>query len=304
MKAYLVLLSIIAIGVVLASASVVEEGSERRPVIRRSNDVAKKVYGLANKAAKGGRRAAKNAARTAKRVAKRLAKRLAKKAARLAKKAAKAAKKAAKKNAALANQSLGLLNHINKLGKAGKRDMSALGAATKQVRNMATRDQLAAGDALKESRRALADVKVAGLSIKAKLAELKQMVRVVSRKIGRVVGKTLAAKRRPAKAAAAFKVSKHRRKRALLAQEAVGRMHIAVAELEDAHASGDFDLAANKVTEAQGHVHHAIRHYSQFADEDQVSQRAQSLIEQSAQTSGEADNIVEAAEAEIARQQD
>ena len=55
-KAYLVLLSIIAIGVVLASASVVEEGSERtRPVIRRSNDVAKKVYGLANKAAKGGR---------------------------------------------------------------------------------------------------------------------------------------------------------------------------------------------------------------------------------------------------------
>jgi hypothetical protein len=54
-KAYLVLLSIIAI-VVLASASVVEEGSERtRPVIRRSNDVAKKVYGLANKAAKGGR---------------------------------------------------------------------------------------------------------------------------------------------------------------------------------------------------------------------------------------------------------
>jgi hypothetical protein len=72
-----VLLSIIAIGVVLASASVVEEGSERRPVIRRSNDVAKKVYGLANK------------------VAKRLAKRLAKKAARLATKAAKAAKKAA-----------------------------------------------------------------------------------------------------------------------------------------------------------------------------------------------------------------
>ncbi len=49
-KAYLVLLSIIAIGVVLASASVVEEGSEHtRPVIRRSNVVAKKVYGLANK---------------------------------------------------------------------------------------------------------------------------------------------------------------------------------------------------------------------------------------------------------------
>jgi len=162
-----------------------------------------------------------------------------------------------------------LAGHVVRMQKEIAADSDKLSQASKAIKRGALRDQLAAAAAVKEARRTTQDGKSNSRSIKAHLASLKNMVNVVSKKIGDDIGFQMSK-------GFAKKWSTHKHHRAMLAQVAVRKMHVALADLEAASADGNSAKIAQFLRETQEHVNNAVENYSY------VNGEAKSLLAEAA----------------------